>query len=463
MEKWNEASTEEVIQKQRTWLQRGKMDDVNYRIQQLQRLAEGIKEMEVQLVEALKKDLGKSEFEAYSTEVGYVLNSIRYTIKHLKRWTKPKRVATPFYHGIASSRIYHDPYGVVLIIGPFNYPFQLLIEPLIGALAAGNSVVLKPSEYVPHITGVMKQLITRVFDDEAVVLIEGEKETTAALLAAPFDYIFFTGSMQVGKIVMTAAAKNLVPVTLELGGKSPVIVDESANLSVAAQRIMWGKTMNAGQTCIAPDYLLVHETVKSKLIDELKKASISFFGEPVEQSEDYGRIVNERQFERLEAILQKDADRIIFGGDRNREQLFISPTLLESKGWDDAALEDELFGPILPIIEYRTLDEAINLINNRAKPLALYLFTENRAVEKKVLRKVSFGGGCVNDTISHAANHNLPFGGVGNSGMGAYHGKSSFNLFSHHKSVLKKSSAFPIRFLFPPYGNKVKWIKKIFK
>ncbi len=463
MNHWTSERVDEILREHREKFNSGYTRSVNFRLEQLGKLADAIRRNEQQLLSALYQDLHKSEFEAYSTEIGYTLDSIRYMIKHLKTWMKPRKVKTPFYHVFSKSYIYKEPYGTVLIIGPFNYPFQLLIEPLIGAIAAGNSVILKPSENTPAVAAAVKKLIRETFDETYIRVIEGEKETTSALIHAPFDYIFFTGSVPVGKIVMQAAAQNLVPVTLELGGKSPVIVDQTANIEIAANRIIWGKMMNAGQTCIAPDYVLAHEDIQEQLIEKMTAALTHFFGPDARQSRDYGRIVNERQFDRLASILETDQANIRFGGGKSREELYIEPTLLAATSWSDAAMLDEIFGPILPIMGFRQLEQAIETVNSRPKPLALYLFTERQHVEEEVLHRVSFGGGCVNDTISHVANHHLPFGGVGHAGIGAYHGKYSFDLFSHTKSVMSKSTKLNINFLFPPYGDKVKWVRKILR
>jgi aldehyde dehydrogenase (NAD+) len=432
-------------------------------LEQLRKLADAIRRYERLIMNSLHQDLRKNEFEAYTTEIGFTLDSIRHMTKHLKRWMKPKKVKTPFYHPFAKSYTYKEPYGTVLIVCPFNYPFQLLIEPLIGAIAAGNGVVLKPSENTPAVATVIKNLIHETFDEAYIRVIEGEKEVTSSLINAPFDYIFFTGSVGVGKIVMEAAAKNLVPVTLELGGKSPVIVDSSANIEIAAKRIIWGKLMNTGQTCIAPDYVLAHTEVKQELLEKMKAAIISFYGQDARCSSDYGRIVNERQFDRLAAIIERDRENIRFGGTILREDLYIEPTLLETQSWSDAAMQDEIFGPILPILEFGALDEAIQTVIDRPKPLALYLFTENKQVEHEVLARLSFGGGCVNDTVSHIANPHMPFGGVGSAGIGGYHGEYSFDLFSHTKSIMKKGTKLNNTLLFPPYGDKLKWVRKVLR
>ncbi|GAA0134478.1 aldehyde dehydrogenase [Paenibacillus sp. YSY-4.3] len=454
---------EQILQEHHRYFHRGQTRSVHFRLEQLMKLSDAIQRHEQNLLSALYKDLRKSEFEAYTTEIGYSLNSIRHTMKHLRQWAKPHKVKTPFYHVGSRSYLYKEPYGTVLIIGPFNYPLQLLIEPLIGAIAAGNCVVLKPSENTPTVAAAVKQLIQETFDADYIRVIEGERETTSALIHAPFDYIFFTGSVPVGRIVMEAAAKNLIPVTLELGGKSPVIVDRAADIDAAAKRIIWGKMINTGQTCIAPDYVLAHTDIKAELIEKMKMAITSFYGTDAQQSSDYGRIVNARQFDRLASILEKDQANVLFGGETHREDLYIGPTLLHATSWSNAAMQDEIFGPILPIMGFQQLEDAIQMIISRPKPLGLYLFTNDKHIENEVLTRVSFGGGCINDTITHVANPNLPFGGVGNAGIGAYHGKYSFDLFSHTKSIMKKSTKFDLNILFPPYGDNLKWIRKILR
>lgn len=458
-----EKDIQSILQEHREFFYQGLTNDIQFRIKQLEKLKNAIQLYETKILEALYKDLGKNEFEAYTTEIGFTLNSIKYMIKNLKRWMKPQKVKTPLHLMPSKSYLVKEPYGTVLIIGPYNYPVQLLIEPLIGAIATGNCVVIKPSENTPNVSAVMKGMISETFAQRYIRVMEGEKELTSVLINAPFDYIFFTGSVQVGKIVMEAAAKNLVPVTLELGGKSPVIVDRTANLDLAAKRIVWGKFTNTGQTCVAPDYILVDTQVKDVLILKMKEVINKFYGENSLKSKEYGRIVNERQFERLISIIDKGKSDILYGGKSIKKDLFIEPTLIEALSWNDPAMLDEIFGPILPIMEYSELEDAIRMIQDNPKPLALYLFTEDKSVEKKVLNQVSFGGGCVNDTISHVANHYLPFGGVGNSGIGSYHGKYSFDLFSHHKSIMKKSTKIDFDFIYPPYQNKLKWVKKLFK
>ncbi|MFD0590087.1 aldehyde dehydrogenase [Paenibacillus sp. GCM10027627] len=458
----------EMLEEHRNYFRQGMTVSAAFRLEQLGKLKRAIIRYEGDLIEALHRDLRKSEAEAYGSEIGLVLNSISYTMKQLSKWMKPRKVKTPIQLFGTKSRIMAEPYGTVLIIGPFNYPVQLVLEPLVGAIAAGNCAVIKPSESSRHVSAVINRMISDTFDSAYIRVVEGEKEATSALIHSPFDYIFFTGSTGVGKIVMEAASKNLVPVTLELGGKSPVIVDRTANLELAAKRIAWGKCMNAGQTCIAPDYMLVHEEVKEAFVQKLVETIKTFYGEDPMKSPDYGRIINERQFDRLAAILEADAREIVHGGGVDRLDLYIEPTLIEVGRAIDvkvggAAMEDELFGPLLPIITYENLNDAIRFVQNRPKPLALYLFSEDKAIQERVMGTLSFGGGCVNDTLSHIINHHLPFGGVGSSGIGGYHGKHSFDLFSHHKSVLQRSTRFETGILFPPYKGKLKWIRKVLK
>ena len=413
--------------------------------------------------EALKKDLGKSPFEAYVTEVGFVLSSISLMIKYLREWMEPEPVKTPAHLQPAKSFIVREPYGSVLIIGPFNYPFQLIMDPLVGAIAAGNCAVVKPSEATVHTAKIVKAILTEVFPQDFVQVVEGGIEETNALIHAPFDYIFFTGSAAVGKIVMKAAAERLTPVTLELGGKSPTIVDQTANIERAAERIVWGKFVNNGQTCVAPDYVLVHETVKDKLLKEIIKCVTAFYGEDSSKSEDYGRVVNMKHFERLSKLIDKEKKHIVFGGKFDRHELYMSPTILDGVGWDNPSMEEEIFGPILPILTYQNLGEAIDRIRQMPKPLAAYLFSENEQAQEYFLGNLSFGGGCINDTVSHVGNIHLPFGGVGASGMNAYHGKASFDLFTHSKSILKKSTRIPMRIGYPPYGNKLTLVKPLLR
>lgn len=452
-----------MIAFQKNFYYSGVTKTVEFRLDMLERLKKTIILKEEEIFEALQKDLGKSQFESYVTEVGFVLSSISFVMKHLKEWMEAEPVKTPAHLQPAKSFIIREPYGSVLIIGPFNYPFQLIMDPLVGAIAAGNCAVVKPSETTPHTTKIIKDILTGIYPQDFVQVVEGGVEETSALIHAPFDYIFFTGSATVGKIVMKAAAERLTPVTLELGGKSPVVVDQTANMKRAAERIVWGKFVNNGQTCVAPDFVLVHETVKKKLLQEIINCIRDFYGEDNAKSVDYGRIVNAKHFDRLTEIVNKEKNHIVFGGKSDRTHLYMSPTILDGVSWEGPAMEGEIFGPILPILSYVNFGETINRIRQMPKPLAAYLFSENEQAQEYFLEHLSFGGGCINDTISHVGNIHLPFGGVGASGMNAYHGKASFELFTHSKSILKKSTKVPVRLGYPPYKNKLAIIKPLLR
>ncbi|HBC4007301.1 TPA: aldehyde dehydrogenase [Staphylococcus aureus] len=437
--------------------------DISFRKDQLKKLSKAIKSYESDILEALYTDLGKNKVEAYATEIGITLKSIKNARKELKNWTKTKNVDTPLYLFPTKSYIKKEPYGTVLIIAPFNYPFQLVFEPLIGAIAAGNTAIIKPSELTPNVARVIKRLINETFDANYIEVIEGGIEETQTLIHLPFDYVFFTGSENVGKIVYQAASENLVPVTLEMGGKSPVIVDETANIKVASERICFGKFTNAGQTCVAPDYILVHESVKDDLITALSKTLREFYGQNIQQSPDYGRIVNLKHYHRLTSLLNSAQMNIVFGGHSVEDERYIEPTLLDHVTSDSAIMQEEIFGPILPILTYQSLDEAIAFIHQRPKPLSLYLFSEDENATQRVINELSFGGGAINDTLMHLANPKLPFGGVGASGMGRYHGKYSFDTFTHEKSYIFKSTRLESGVHLPPYKGKFKYIKAFFK
>ncbi|MEC6972521.1 aldehyde dehydrogenase [Staphylococcus aureus] len=437
--------------------------DISFRKEQLKKLSKAIKSYESDILEALYTDLGKNKVEAYATEIGITLKSIKNARKELKNWTKTKNVDTPLYLFPTKSYIKKEPYGTVLIIAPFNYPFQLVFEPLIGAIAAGNTAIIKPSELTPNVARVIKRLINETFDANYIEVIEGGIEETQTLIHLPFDYVFFTGSENVGKIVYQAASENLVPVTLEMGGKSPVIVDETANIKVASERICFGKFTNTGQTCVAPDYILVHESVKDDLITALSKTLREFYGQNIQQSPDYGRIVNLKHYHRLTSLLNSAQMNIVFGGHSDEDERYIEPTLLDHVTSDSAIMQEEIFGPILPILTYQSLDEAIAFIHQRPKPLSLYLFSEDENATQRVINKLSFGGGAINDTLMHLANPKLPFGGVGASGMGRYHGKYSFDTFTHEKSYIFKSTRLESGVHLPPYKGKFKYIKAFFK
>ncbi|MFA1510504.1 aldehyde dehydrogenase [Priestia aryabhattai] len=429
---------QELTKKQLSFFNSGKTKDVAFRIETLKKLRELVVRHEEDILKAVKADLNKPEMEAKRAEVGLVLSEIDFAVENLAEWAAPKEVETPSTHAGAKSYIYQDPYGLALVIAPWNYPFQLAVSPVVGAIAAGNCVVLKPSELTPHTSSLLAKMFNENFPEEYMTVVEGEVETSTALLKENFDYIFFTGSTMVGKIVAEAAAKHLTPVTLELGGKSPTIVHEDANIEEAAKRIARGKFANAGQTCVAPDYILVQRNVKDELLANLKAVVTNTYGEDVSQNLDFPHVVSEKHFDRLSSFLTNGD--IVFGGKTDRSRLFIEPTVLDNISWEDDVMQDEIFGPILPVIVYDEISEVIQAIVKRPKPLALYLFSEDEAVQDHILNSVSFGGGSINDTINHMTSHYLPFGGVGDSGMGAYHGKASFDTFSHAKSILKRSN-----------------------
>ena len=454
---------EQMLEDQRSYYYTGATKSADFRKAQLERLKQVILSNEQSILDALKKDLGKSEFEAYSSEIGIVIDSINHMQKGIESWMKPEQVKTPIHLQPAKSFISREPYGSVLVIGPFNYPFQLVIEPLIGAIAGGNCAIVKPSEATPHVAAVVRTVLEEAFPSYYVKVVEGERDEVTALIHASFDYIFFTGSVQVGKVIMKAASERLTPITLELGGKSPAIIDQTANLDVAAKRIIWGKLMNAGQTCVAPDYLCVHESIKPAFMKKLKATIADFYGKDIQKSPDFGRIVNEKHFDRLASIIEQEKSNIVHGGRMDRQELFIEPTLLDGVSWDSPSMEDELFGPILPVITYQDLPQLLRKIRKLPKPLAAYMFSENDRAIDFFLDELPFGGGCINDTVTHVVNANLPFGGVGTSGVNSYHGKASFETFTHAKSIMKKSTKMNPSFAFPPYKKKVKLLRAIFK
>lgn len=452
----------ELINKQRKFYSSNISKDLKFRIQNLKLLRSIIIKYEKEIQEALRLDLGKSETEAYMTEIGMILDEIKYNIIHLAKWAKKKYVSTPLSQFPARSYRIPEPRGLVLIISPWNYPFLLSIQPLIGAIAAGNCVIIKPSEYSVNTSKLLKKILTEIYSEAYVTVVLGEKEVAQELLKEKFDYIFYTGSTKIGKIVMEAAAKNLTPVTLELGGKSPCIVDEKCNVELAAKRIAYGKILNSGQTCVAPDYVFVHQNVKEQFLNCLIKYLKNFLGENALNNSDYPKIINEMQFNRIISLIDKE--HVIYGGGYNRNILKIEPTILTIKDMTSKVMQEEIFGPILPIIGYNNLDYIINYININPKPLALYLFTNNKKIEKRILKEVSYGGGCINDTIIHLANKRLGFGGVGNSGIGEYHGKFSFDTFSHYKSIIKKSNHIDLPVRYHPYSKvKEKLIRMFMK
>ena len=460
---------DELLQKQKDYFRTGETRDIEFRISKLKRLKKAVKIYEQKVLEALRKDLGKPEQESFFSEVGGIYASIDLFVKNLAKWTKARAVNTPIVQ-YGESYIEYEPYGSVLIIVPFNYPFQLAMEPLIGAIASGNTAVVKPSELAPETEKVISDILREAFDESYVASVCGGVDLITKLLSQRFDYIFFTGSVRVGKIVMEAASKNLTPITLELGGKSPVFVDENFDVRLAAKRIAWGKFLNNGQTCIAPDYVLVHESRKLALIEELKAVIREHYGENIKENPDYGRIINDKQTERLAKILESDKDLVVFGGDFDIEQRYIAPTLLDLGKLGDAsvnesaAMADEIFGPILPIVSYESLDEAVDKVRDGEKPLAMYIFSKNKEYIESVKSKISSGNITINDTVKHVSIDSLPFGGVGHSGMGSYHGKYSIETFSHRRGVYRNKAIFNIKQIAPPYNEKAfEFLRKLFK
>ncbi|ABG86837.1 aldehyde dehydrogenase [Clostridium perfringens] len=453
----------EKINKQRKYFSTGETKDINFRIEKLKKLRDVLKSEEEKIFEALKKDLMKSSFESYVTEVAMVYDEINMHIKNIKKWSKKRRVKTPLVQFPAKSFIKLEPYGVVLIIGPFNYPFMLTMDPLIGAIAAGNTAVIKPSESAPETSKILKEILEKVFDEKYVLHVNPErgKEVVEELLKEKFDYIFFTGSATVGKIVMKAASQYLTPITLELGGKSPCIIDKDCKLELAARRIVWGKLLNSGQTCVAPDYLYVHKDIEEEFIKKLEEEIKNQFGNNPLESEDYSKMVNEREFNRVLSYIDKE--KLVFGGNYNRKTFQIEPTILKNVTWNDPVMEREIFGPIFPILSFENLDEVIRLVNSKDKPLALYYFSEDKNKIEKVINSTSSGGVTINDTLVHVSSSYLPFGGVGNSGMGEYHGKYSFDLFSNKKGVMNRKTFLDLKIRYAPFLNKLTIVKKIMK
>ncbi len=447
---------------QREFFSSGATRSVEYRMRQLKSLYYIIRINEEEICAALKKDLGKSHYEAYTTEVGVVLTQIAYTLKHLRKWARPQKVPTSLLQFKGGGMVLSEPYGVCLILAPWNYPFQLSIAPAVAAIAAGNCVIIKPSEHAPATSEIISKIFNQNFEQRFCRVVTGKSDVAKSLLMQKFDYIFFTGGVEIGRSVMEQAAKTLTPVTLELGGKSPCIVDDTAVIPMAARRIIWGKCLNAGQTCVAPDYVFVHRKVLQPLVDSMKQWILEFYGEKPEFSPELSRIVNEHHFERLCGLL--NGCEILAGGGINREELKIAPTIIAEPPAKHPIMGEEIFGPILPIIPYDDLDKTLEYIRERPSPLALYLFTRDIRTEKRVMQSVQFGGGCINDTVLQLAGNAMPFGGVGESGMGAYHGKAGFDTFSHKKSVLKSSSVLDIGLRYPPYEQNqrkervVRWI-----
>ena len=452
----------ELHSKQQAFFNSNKTKDVSFRIEQLKKLRGLIKENEGELYKAIFEDFGKSEFETYASELSLIYHELNIFIKNIKSWSKPKRVSTGLANFPAKSYIIPEPLGVTLVIGAWNYPYQLSILPTISAIAAGNTVMIKPSELPSKTSAIMAKIINANFSEDFIHVVEGGVETTTELLAHRFDKIFFTGSIPVGKIIYQAAAKHLSPVTLELGGKSPTFVLSDCDINMTAKRIVWAKFFNAGQTCVAPDYIFVEKSIEQKFIQTLSEKINEFYQAKEDINENYVRIINTKNFDRLQKLI--DQDKVCFGGKIDKENRFISPTILKDVSFEDEIMEDEIFGPILPILSFTNIDDAIAKVKERPKPLACYIYSKNRKVISKILHEVSFGGGAVNDSVMHLSNSNLPFGGVGLSGIGSYHGKFGFDTFSHFKSILDKPLWFEANIKYPPYSkNKLKLLKMLLK
>ena len=442
---------EDVVKQQRAFFERKETFDVNYRIRYLKKLKETILEYQQDIYQALKEDLGKSVSESYMCEVGLTLSELSYQIKHIKKWNRPKRHRTDLANFHGKSYSVYEPYGVVLVMAPWNYPFMLTMEPVIGAVAAGNCVVAKPSAYSPATSAIIKKILEKVFEEEYVTVVEGGRAENTELLEQKFDYIFFTGGVTVGRLVMEKASRHLTPVSLELGGKSPCVIDKTANLKLAAKRLAFGKYLNLGQTCVAPDYLLIDQEIKDEFlkifIDTVKK----MYGDSPLDNKDYGKMINEKHYTRVMGFI--DREKVVLGGQGREDELRIEPTILDHVAAEDAVMQEEIFGPILPVLTYAKLEEAVKFIEERPHPLALYIFSNDKKVQKYFTEKLAFGGGCINDTVLHLATSRIGFGGVGNSGMGAYHGIQSFRTFTHEKSILKKYNWIDMPMRYQPYST----------
>ncbi|MDB0580006.1 aldehyde dehydrogenase [Salinicoccus roseus] len=450
---------ESLFNRQKQFYQSESTRSIRFRISALKQLKRSIQYYEAALLDAMKKDFNKGEAEAYLTEIGYAYNDINFTIKHLKEWAETEKVKTPVTHIGSTSRIYKEPYGVTLIIAPWNYPFNLTVAPLIGAISAGNTAILKPSEHTPAVSRVISDIISFAFPEKYITAVEGGIETNQSLLTLPFNYIFYTGSSHVGKIVMENAAQHLTPVTLELGGKSPAIVTRNADVKLAAKRIVWGKFINAGQTCVAPDFVYADASIKEELVRHMKYYACKFYEEDVRNGK-YMRIVNQKHFERIRDLIHGD---VVHGGHTDPSTLTIEPTIIDNADFGHDAMQEEIFGPVLPVLSFASLDKAILDVRDLPDPLALYIFSDKKSEADSVIKAVPFGGGAVNDTIFHLANPHLPFGGRGNSGMGKYHGKYSFDTFTHEKSILHQTTCFDFPFRYPNaklFGKMLKYFWK---
>ncbi len=451
----------ELVQRQKEYFLTGKTKDVKFRKACLVRFRESIKKHEQEIIDALHQDFKKPAFETVATEISVVLKELNLAIKDIWKWQMSKKVRPTLLNFPSSARVLYEPYGTTLVIAPWNYPFQLAMGPIIGAIAAGNTVVLKPSELTPKTSELIATIIETIFDAQHVAVVQGAKEVAQELLQQRWDYIFFTGSVPVGKIVYQAAAKHLSPVTLELGGKSPCIVDETAKIEQTARRIVWGKFVNAGQTCIAPDYILVHSSKKEDLLNALTRQIIKAYGENPKSSPDFARIINKKNFDRLSAMLAKD--KIVTGGQTAKEELYIAPTVLDSVNLTDNVMQEEIFGPILPVLTYHTKQDIETIIHSMEKPLSAYVFSRKRSFKKWFQTSFSYGGGVVNDTLVHFINDHMGFGGVGHSGIGSYHGKQSFYTFSHAKSIVRRSTIIDLPVRYAPYKGKIGFLKSFTK
>ncbi len=458
-------SVTDILEQQRAYFRTGATLPATFRQEQLNRLGVAIEAREAEILAALHTDLGKGEFEGFASEIGFVYDEIRFNRKHLRRWMRPRRVPTPVVHTFASSTIHYRPHGVSAILAPWNYPFQLALAPVVAAIAAGNCVILKPSEVAASTAEVVAQLVQETFEEQHIAVVTGGPEVARELTSLPVDHIFFTGSTALGKEVMRAAAQNLIPVTLELGGKSPAVVSEQANIPIAARRIVWGKFLNAGQTCVAPDYICVHRSRKEELQAHIQETIAKWFAPDPGISEDYGRIISDRHFDRLQTILEHQnnagRDTIYMGSAPRREDRYLPPTLCPGATFDDPVMEDELFGPILPVLEYTEMGALVEEIARRPTPLAAYLFSEDRREHDHFLRYLPFGGATINDTLVHLTNPHLPFGGSGPSGHGSYHGEAGFRAFSHGASVMRRSTRFDPPVKYPPYKDRIRLIRRI--
>lgn len=454
-------SIQKLVKNQKAFFQTGQTKDVAYRRKSLVRFRESIKRHEQEIVQALLDDFKKPAFETVATEISIVIKEVNLAVKKIWKWQLPKKVKASLLNFPSSAKVIYEPYGTALVIAPWNYPFQLAMGPIIGAIAAGNTVVLKPSELTPHTSKIIAKIIQETFDENHVNVIQGDKNVAQKLLQERWDYIFFTGSVAVGKIVYQAAAKNLTPVTLELGGKSPCVIDETAKIQQAARRIVWGKFVNAGQTCIAPDYVLVHSSKKAALLHALSQEITKAYGTDVAASPDYARIINKSNFDRLVALMENTT--VITGGITNATDLYIAPTIIEQVKLSDSVMQQEIFGPILPILTFSKRQDIEAIINSMEKPLSAYVFSRKRSFKKWFTQRFSFGGGATNDTLVHFINDNMGFGGVGHSGIGSYHGKQSFYTFSHAKAIVSRSTMIDIPLRYAPYKGKIGWLKSFIK